>query len=140
MEYNFKELEKMLAKYKWYLKESKLIELAIRNPMREVDENIGGGKSSNQHVDESTLRTLIKLDEDETLNKYLSIGFAIEKTYAELPQYLQEAMTEFYINRHGTYRGHAKRVSAKLNIDVSTLYRWREKIVNSFYNNLKENK
>lgn len=140
MEYNFKELEKTLAKYKWYLKESKLIELSIRNPVREMDENIGGGRSSKQYPDESMLRTIIKVDEDETLNRYLSIGFAIEKTYAELPSHLQEAMTEFYINRHGTYRGHAKRVSAKLNIDVSTLYRWREKIVNNFYNNLKENK
>lgn len=138
MEESFKELEKKLTRYKWYLKESKIIELSIRYPIRENDENIGGG-SRNTRDNDNNLRTLIKLEENEDLSEYIEIGKAIEKTYAELPDYKKEAMMEFYINRKNhPYRGHPKRVAAKLNIDVKTLYRWRMDIVDEFKENLKK--
>jgi len=131
-EYTFKELELMLSKYKDYLKELNLIELSIRHPIQEVDNNIGGGRS-NVKPHDSMLRTLIKLEEHEQLNKYKVIGIAIENTFASLPEHQQEAMMEFYINkRHGPFRGHPKRVAAKLSIDASTLWRWREVIVKKF--------
>ena len=133
----FKELEVKLSKYKWYLKEAKLIELSIRHPYKLTDGNVGGGKSSGGDTD-GALRTLIKIDENDDLNEYFKIGKAIERTYAELPDYLQKTMMDFYINRKGHYRGHPKRCAAKLNIDVSTLYRWRNEIVKEFYKQLND--
>lgn len=127
----FKELEVKLSKYKWYLKEAKIIELSIRHPYQLSDGNIGGGKSSGGDTD-GLLRTLIKIDENDDLNEYIKIGQAIERTYAALPEYLQETMMEFYINRKGHYRGHPKRCAANLNVDVKTLYRWRCEIVVEF--------
>lgn len=134
---SFKEMEQMLAKYKWYLKESKLIELSIRYPVTEHDDNVGGGKSSSSS-DDSMLRTIIKLEDNEELDRYVRIGRAIENTYAELPADEQKAMMEFYVNRHGAFRGHAKRTAAKLGIDPSTLYRWRLNIVKAFEKNLEK--
>lgn len=131
MSNNFKELEVKLSKYKWYLKESKQLELSIRYPYQLADGNVGGGKSTGGDSDK-LLSTLIRIDENEILNKYVKIGQAIERTYAELPEHLQEAMMEFYINRKGHYRGHPKLCAAKLNVDVSTLYRWRTEIVSEF--------
>ena len=133
----FKELEVKLSKYKWYLKEAKLIELSIRHPYQISDGNVGGGKSSGGDTD-GLLRTLIKIDENDDLNEYVKIGQAIERTYAELPEHLQETMMEFYINRKGHYRGHPKRCAAKLRVDVSTLYRWRAEIVVEFDKQLKK--
>lgn len=133
----FKELEVKLSKYKWYLKEAKQLELSIRYPYQLADGNVGGGKSTGGDNDK-LLSTLIKIDENEDLNKYVKIGKAIERTYAELPDYLQETMMEFYINRKGHYRGHPKRCAAKLNVDVSTLYRWRTEIVLNFERQLQE--
>lgn len=127
----FKELEVKLSKYKWYLKEAKQLELSIRYPYQLADNNVGGGKSSGGDNDK-LLSTLIKIDENEDLNKYVNIGQAIERTFAELPEHLQETMIEFYINRKGHYRGHPKRSAAKLNVDVKTLYRWRCEIVVEF--------
>lgn len=133
----FKDLEVKLSKYKWYLKEAKQLELSIRYPYQLADGNVGGGKSSGGDNDK-LLSTLIKIDENEVLNKYVKIGQAIERTFAELPEHLQEAMMEFYINRKGHYRGHPKRCAAKLNVDVSTLYRWRTEIVSNFETQLQE--
>ncbi|MCM3511652.1 hypothetical protein [Carnobacterium inhibens] len=133
----FKELEVKLSKYKWYLKEAKQLELSIRYPYQLADGNVGGGKSSGGDNDK-LLSTLIKIDENEVLNKYVKIGQAIERTFAELPEHLQEAMMEFYINRKGHYRGHPKRCAAKLNVDVSTLYRWRTEIVTEFDRQLQK--
>lgn len=133
----FKELEVKLSKYKWYLKEAKQLELSIRYPYQLADGNVGGGKSSGGDNDK-LLSTLIKIDENEVLNKYVKIGQAIERTFAELPEHLQEAMMEFYINRKGHYRGHPKRCAAKLNVDVSTLYRWRTEIVTEFDKQLQK--
>ena len=66
------------------------------------------------------------------------IGIAIENTYASLPYDKQKAMMEFYINRrNGPFRGHAKRVAAKLYIDASTLYRWRTEITSVFEDELR---
>ncbi len=127
----FKELEVKLSKYKWYLKEAKLIELSIRHPYQISDGNVGGGKSSGGDTD-GALRTLIKIDENDDLNEYVKIGQTIERTFAVLPDHLQEAMMEFYINKKGHYRGHPKRCAAKLNVDVKTLYRWRCEIIVEF--------
>lgn len=130
-EYTFKELELMLSKYKDYLKELNLIELSIRHPIQH--EEFDTGRKSNVRPNDSMLRTLIKLEEHEQLNKYKVIGIAIENTFASLPEHQQEAMMEFYINRRkGPFRGHAKRTAAKLRIDASTLYRWRTDITNVF--------
>lgn len=121
----FEKLERMLTKYKWYLKELNIIELSIRYPSSRVsDENTGGGRS-NVRDNDSMLRTLIKLDEKTELKEYRLIGQAIERTYARLNKDQQTAFMEFYINRKGPYRGHAKRTAAKVNVDPSTLYRWR---------------
>lgn len=134
----FNELEKMLTKYKWYLKELNIIELSIRYPSsRREDENIGGGRS-NIRDNDSMLRTLIKMDEKTELKEYKLIGQAIERTYAQLNPDLQKAFMEFYINRKGPFRGHAKRTSAKINVDPSTLWRWRNKIVECFNEELKD--
>ena len=133
----FKKLEVKLSKYKWYLKEAKLIELSIRHPYQISDGNIGGGKATGGDTD-GLLRTLIKIDENDDLNDYVKIGKAIERTYAELPDHLQETMMEFYINRKGHYRGHPKRCAAKLNVDTKTLYRWRCAIVVEFDSQLSK--
>lgn len=135
----FKDLEVKLSKYKWYLKEAKQLELSIRYPYQLADNNVGGGKYSGGDNDK-LLSTLIKIDENEDLNKYVNIGQAIERTYAALPEHLQEAMKEFYINRKGPYRGHPKRCAAKLNVDASTLYRWRNEIAGEFNKQLLKNK
>ena len=137
-QYTFKELELMLSKYKDYLKELNLLELSIRHPIQQVDENIGGG-TSNVKPHDSMLRTLIKLEECEEIKTYTDIGLAIENTFASLPKDKQDAMMEFYINRRkGPFRGHAKRVAAKLYIDASTLYRWRVEITILFAQKLKD--
>lgn len=137
-EYTFKELELKLSKYKDYLKELNLLELSIRHPIQPEDGNIGGGRS-NVKPHDSMLRTLIKLEECEEIKTYTHIGLAIENTFASLPEHKQEAMMEFYINRKkGPFRGHAKRVAAKLSIDASTLYRWRVEITILFSQKLKD--
>ncbi len=134
--YTFKELEQMLSKYKDYLKELNLIELSIRHPIQQ--DGFDTGRKSNVKPNDSMLRTLIKLEECEELKTYTEIGLAIENTFAKLPEHLQEAMMEFYINkRNGPFRGHPKRVAAKLNIDASTLYRWRVEITILFYKKLQ---
>lgn len=136
-EYTFKELELMLSRYEDYLKELNLIELSIRYPTREVDQNIGGGRS-NVKSNDNMLRTLIRLEEREELKSFKIIGIAIENTFASLPEDKQEAMMEFYINRRkGPFRGHAKRTAAKLHIDASTLFRWREVITENFREELE---
>lgn len=136
-ELTFKDMEQMLAKYKWYFKQAKLIELSIRHPHKETDENIGGSRSENINND-GMLQTLIEIEENEKMQDYIKIGMAAQKTYEVLPEYLQEAMLEFYINRKGPYRGHPKRCAAKLNVDQSTLYRWRMVIVEEFSQQLKK--
>ena len=136
-EYTFKELEVKLSKYKDYLKELNLIELSIRHPMQQAE--FDTGRKSNVKPHDSMLRTLIKLEEHEKMNSIKIIGLSIENTYAALPEEKQEAMMEFYINRgKGPYRGHAKRTAAKLRVDASTLYRWREVIVEQFRKELKD--
>ena len=135
--YTFRELELMLSKYKDYLKELNLIELSIRHPIQH--EEFDTGRRSNVKPNDSMLRTLIKLEEHERLNEYKVIGIAIENTFASLPEHQQEAMMEFYINkRYGPFRGHPKRVAAKLKVDASTLYRWREVIVKKFEKELSD--
>lgn len=136
-EYTFKELEMMLSKYKEYLERLNLIELSIRHPMSR--EEFDTGRRTNVKDHDSMLRTLIKIEEREELKTFKEIGIAIENTFASLPADKQKAMMEFYINRRkGPFRGHAKRVAAKLHIDVSTLYRWRETITNVFEKELKD--
>jgi len=129
--HTFKELEMMLSKYKDYLKELNLLELSIRHPISH--EEFDTGRKSNVKPHDSMLRTLIKLEECEEIKTYTDIGLAIEDTFASLPEHQQEAMMEFYINkRNGPFRGHAKRVAAKLIVDASTLYRWRVEITITF--------
>lgn len=135
-EYTFKELEQMLSKYKEYLERLNLIELSIRHPISR--EEFDTGRRTNVKDHDSMLRTLIKIEEREELKLFKEIGIAIENTFASLPEDKQKAMMEFYINRRkGPFRGHAKRVAAKLHIDASTLYRWRETITNVFAEELK---
>ncbi|MDN6625855.1 MAG: hypothetical protein L0K82_01385 [Pisciglobus halotolerans] len=129
---SFKELEKTMSKYKFYLKEAQRIEMSVRFPTKIVDNNIGGGKGTKVYQDESMLKTMIRLEEHEQLQRYIALIKAIEDTYAELPDYLQQTMKEFYINREGIYRGLPKRTAAKLNVDVKTLYRWRVQIAETF--------
>lgn len=134
----FKELEQMLSKYKWYLEKLNLIELSIRYPESRIRiENVGGGKS-NVRDNDSMLRTIIRLDEKTELQEYKLIGLAIERTYARLNSDQQKAFMEFYINRKGPFRGHAKRTAAKVNVDVNTLYRWRCRITEYFNEELAE--
>ena len=130
-EINFKKLEVKLSKYKWYYKQAKMIELSIRYPHKLQDENIGGSRSVSMDND-AMLQTLVKVQEDERLQEYISIGLAAQRTFDALPDHLQEAMLEFYINRKGHYRGHPKRCAAKLNVDPKTLYRWRQEIIHEF--------
>lgn len=134
---DFKELEVMLSKYKWYFKQAKMIELSIRYPHQQQDENIGGGRSSKIDND-GMLHTIVKMQEHEDLNDYINKGLAAQRTYEALPEHLQETMLMFYINRKGTYRGHAKRCAAKLNVDESTLYRWRQRIAAEYSKELKK--
>lgn len=129
----FKELEKMLSKYKWYLEKLNLIELSIRYPESRIRiENVGGGKS-NVRDNDSMLRTIIRLDEKTELQEYKLIGLAIERTYARLNSDQQKAFMEFYINRKGPFRGHPKRTAAKINVDESTLYRWRRNVITVYF-------
>lgn len=133
----FKELEVMLSKYKWYFKQAKMIELSIRYPYKQEDDNVGGSRSVSIDND-GMLQTVIKLQEDEKLKEYVDIGLAAQRTFEVLPEYLQEAMLVFYINRKGHYRGHPKRCAAKLNVDQSTLYRWRLLIAAEFSKQLNK--
>ena len=136
-EYTFKELEMMLSKYKEYLERLNMIELSIRHPASR--EEFDTGRRTNVKDHDSMLRTLIKIEEREELKLFKVIGIAIENTYASLPYDKQKAMMEFYINRRkGPFRGHAKRVAAKLYIDASTLYRWRTEITILFAQKLKD--
>ena len=136
-EYTFKELEMMLSKYKEYLERLNMIELSIRHPASR--EEFDTGRRTNVKDHDSMLRTLIKIEEREELKLFKVIGIAIENTYASLPYDKQKAMMEFYINRRkGPFRGHAKRVAAKLYIDASTLYRWRVEITILFAQKLKD--
>ena len=135
-EYTFKELEMMLSKYKEYLERLNMIELSIRHPASR--EEFDTGRRTNVKDHDSMLRTLIKIEEREELKLFKVIGIAIENTYASLPYDKQKAMMEFYINsRKGPFRGHAKRVAAKLYIDASTLYRWRAEITSVFEDELR---
>ena len=135
-EYTFKELEMMLSKYKEYLERLNMIELSIRHPASR--EEFDTGRRTNVKDHDSMLRTLIKIEEREELKLFKVIGIAIENTYASLPYDKQKAMMEFYINRRkGPFRGHAKRVAAKLYIDASTLYRWRTEITSVFEDELR---
>ena len=135
-EYTFKELEMMLSKYKEYLERLNMIELSIRHPASR--EEFDTGRRTNVKDHDSMLRTLIKIEEREELKLFKVIGIAIENTYASLPYDKQKAMMEFYINRRkGPFRGHAKRVAAKLYIDASTLYRWRAEITSVFEDELR---
>ena len=136
-EYTFKELEMMLSKYKEYLERLNMIELSIRHPASR--EEFDTGRRTNVKDHDSMLRTLIKIEEREELKLFKVIGIAIENTYASLPYDKQKAMMEFYINRRkGPFRGHAKRVAAKLSIDASTLYRWRVEITIIFAKKLND--
>lgn len=130
----FAELEKELAKYKFYLRESKIIELSIRFPTKPNEHDVG--IRGNLPNNDSMLQTLIKIEENEDLEKFRKKGAAIEDTYANVPEHLQKCMKVFYFDRTGPFRGHVRATSAKLNVDPKTLWNWRIDITNEFKKNL----
>ena len=132
----FKELEQKLSKYKFYLRESKIIELSIRFPTKPNEHDVG--IRGNIPNNDSMLQTLIKIEDDEKLNEYRKIGAAIEETYANVEEHLQKCMKVFYFDRTGPFRGHVRATSAKLNVDPKTLWNWRIEITNEFKKNLDE--
>lgn len=131
---DMKELEKKLSKYKFYIRESKIIELSIRFPTKR--EEVDTGVRSVTVNNDSMLQTLIKLEENDNLNEYRKIGAAIEETYANVDEYLQKCMRVFYFDRTGPFRGHVRSCSARLNVDPKTLWNWRVEITNVFSKNL----
>lgn len=131
----FKELEKELSKYKFYIRESKIIELSIRFPTKPNEFDVG--IRSSFVGNNSMLQTLIKLEDNEKLNEYRQIGAAIEVTYANVATHLQECMRVFYFNRTGPFRGHVRASALKLNVDPKTLWNWRIEITTKFNEALK---
>ena len=131
----FKELEQKLSKYKFYLRESKIIELSIRFPTKPNEHDVG--IRGNIPNNDSMLQTLIKIEDDEKLNEYRKIGAAIEETYANVEEHLQKCMKVFYFDRIGPFRGHVRATSAKLNVDPKTLWNWRIEITNEFKKNIE---
>lgn len=123
MQYSDKELEVILSNYKYLLNQIRLATEEAYNPYRETDTNTGGsssGRISNPTEDTAIAVMLVDTQEIEKQAK------AIQNTYAKVPQHQKRMMEVYYFER--SYGMTLEATSQRLNIDVSTLRRWRKDV------------
>lgn len=123
MQYSDKELEVILSNYKYLLNQIRLATEEAYNPYRETDTNTGGsssGRISNPTEDTAIAVMLVDTEEMEKQAK------AIQNTYAKVPLHKKRMMEVYYFER--SYGMTLEATSQRLNIDVSTLRRWRKDV------------
>lgn len=123
MEYSDKQLEVILSNYKYLLKHIRHATEEVFAPYRETDMNTGGsssGRISNPTEDTAMALMLIDTSAAEQQAK------AIQNTYARVPLHQKRMMEVYYFER--SYGMTLEATAQRLNIDVSTLRRWRKDV------------
>lgn len=134
MQYTDDELEIMISNYRQLRSQLKNIRESIMVPHVIQDTNIGGGSSG--FISNPTEMTALRLAEDDTLNDIKNIGLAIENTYALLPKDKQKMMMLYFIDRDPNVK--EIEVAARLFIDRTTLWRWKNQIIKMYKLELKK--
>jgi len=134
LQYTDDELEIMISNYRQLRSQLKNIRESIMVPHVIQDTNIGGGSSG--FISNPTEMTALRLAEDDTLNDIKNIGLAIENTYALLPKDKQKMMMLYFIDRDPNIK--EIEVAARLFIDRTTLWRWKNQIIKMYKLELKK--
>lgn len=93
----YKYLESELFEYNYIDKHINKVREDVKNPYRESDENIGGGKSNtNVSVVEQTVTRLLT---DKRLMQLERMKFAIEKVYDQSTQDERKLMELYYFKK-----------------------------------------
>ncbi len=118
------------AEAEWYdyhktLKEIANLRLEILNPMKEVDENIGGGRNNNNYSPTESIAT--RLVTHKQLKYLNEVTEAVESVYNALPDEYKELVRLKYWNKKHelTWDG----IALKLNVSKRQAMRWRDEII-----------
>lgn len=133
MQYTDKDLEIILSNYKYLLRQIRQSEEEVYTPYRETDTNTGG--SSSGRISNPTEDTAIALLLVDTANEEFQAK-AIQNTYARVPLHQKRMMEVYYFER--SYGMTLEATAQRLNIDVSTLRRWRRDVRQILRKELKE--
>lgn len=134
MQYTDKELEIMISNYNQLRIQLQAVRENIMTPYTITDTNTGGGSSSK--ISNPTEMTAIRLTDDDVLKDIKNIGLAIENTYALLPYDKKKMMKAYFIERD--YTINETEIAKRLHIGRSTLWRWKNEIINLYKKELKE--
>lgn len=92
-------------------------------PTQEVDENVGGGKSSK--VSRPQERIIITLDEDMRLRMLERQKRAVTDCYLETNEDTRTIIRELYFKKHPTYTISGLSINHKVNVSIATAKRMR---------------
>lgn len=107
-----------------YIKDRKL-ELAY--PPKEVDENVGGGKSSKVSRPQETY--VVTLDQDMRLRMLERQKSAVTDCYLAADKDTRIIVDELYFKKHPTYTISGLSTQHKINVSIATAKRMRTKFL-----------
>lgn len=129
-----KKAEIILSQYPYfnYLEQERKEEL--ERLKSEVDDNIGGSRSSSSdsHVHENKL---IKFSDDDVLNKIKRNRTAIESMLSHLEPYQKQIIELSYFQRFN--QPNADRIASVANVSRATVFRYRNHFITHLYPQLK---
>lgn len=96
-------------------------------PPQEIDENVGGGKSSK--ISRPQERILITLDEDMRLRMLERQKKAVTDCYLETDEDTRTIVRELYFKKHPTYTISGLSINHKVNVSIATAKRLRTRFL-----------
>lgn len=123
----FKHIESELFSYHESLKEIEFLRSNMIHCKTEVDENVGGGRSS--LPGQPTEQIATRLATHRRLAKLEEITNAIQRVYTVLPEDHQKLIRLKYWTKPQTLTWNG--IAAKLSVGRATAFRWRDEIINT---------
>ncbi|APX73125.1 hypothetical protein BTM29_11425 [Companilactobacillus allii] len=107
----------------------------IMVPHREIDENVGGGKSSKISKPQETM--MVTLDADRRLNMLEREKKAVEKCFFESNFETQMIIKELYFKKYRTYTLEGLNYNHVVSLSVRTIKRLKSEFLNNLANELE---
>lgn len=121
----FKKVESEWYNYHRTLQEIAKLREEIMNPFKEIDENVGGGKSN--MTSSPTEQIATRLMTNKQLKYLMEITDAIEQVYNALPEEYQQLARAKYWNKEKDLQWDG--IALKCNISRATAFRRRDEII-----------
>lgn len=128
MKITFKKMEAEWYNYHNTLKEIAKLRAEIMNPFQDdLDENVGGGRSS--EMDKPTERIATRLVTHKQLLYLSEVTDAIKQVYDSLPDNYKKLVRLRYWNKNNEMTWYG--IAQELNVSEKQAQRWRDKIIYS---------